>query len=88
MQGTLISLTEEIASALAADFKIYLPKIVPHALKVFMLDNSPGKSFTLKVEMRYFEYFFVVNVSLCHLIKFIVFKHSDATCFASIWNKS
>ncbi|XP_039269325.2 serine/threonine-protein kinase mTOR-like [Styela clava] len=49
MQGTLILLTEQIASALAADFKIYLPQVVPHALKVFIHDDSLGKSVTLKM---------------------------------------
>ena len=49
IQGTLISLTEEIAAALASEFKLYLPQIIPHALKIFMYDDSHGKSVTLQV---------------------------------------
>ena len=49
MQGTLISLTEEIAAALASEFKLYLPQIIPHALKIFMYDDSVGKTVTLQV---------------------------------------
>ena len=49
IQGTLISLTEEIAAALASEFKLYLPQIIPHALKIFMYDDSQGKTVTLQV---------------------------------------
>lgn len=49
MQSTLISLTEQIAAALASDFKLYLPQIIPYALKIFMYDDSLGKTVTLQV---------------------------------------
>ncbi|CAK8674525.1 unnamed protein product [Clavelina lepadiformis] len=49
MQATLISLTEQIAAALASEFKLYLPQIIPHALKIFMYDESPAKAVTLQL---------------------------------------
>nr|CAB3264065.1 serine/threonine-protein kinase mTOR-like [Phallusia mammillata] len=49
MQSTLISLTEQIAAALASDFKLYLPQIIPYALKIFMYDDSMGKTVTLQL---------------------------------------
>ena len=52
MQATLISLTEQIAAALASEFKLYLPQIIPHALKIFMYDESPAKAVTLQVHSR------------------------------------
>jgi len=49
MQSTLIKLTQEVAAALPSDFKLYLPQIVPHALKIFMCDDSRDKTVTLQV---------------------------------------
>ncbi|XP_078489638.1 serine/threonine-protein kinase mTOR-like [Ciona intestinalis] len=47
MQSILLSLSEKIASALSSEFKLYLPQIIPHALRIFLYDDSPGKAVTL-----------------------------------------
>uniref|UniRef100_H2Y9G6 Serine/threonine-protein kinase TOR n=1 Tax=Ciona savignyi TaxID=51511 RepID=H2Y9G6_CIOSA len=49
MQSTLLSLTEEIAAALSSEFKLYLPQIIPYALRIFLYDDSPGKTVTLQL---------------------------------------
>ena len=49
MQIRLIVLTEEIASALSSEFKLYIPEILPHLLHIFMYDSSADKAVTLQV---------------------------------------
>jgi len=49
LQNTIILLLEQIVSALGTEFKIYLPQIIPNILKVFMHDNSAGRSVSAKV---------------------------------------
>lgn len=49
MRHTIIMLIEQIAAALGAEFKPYLPDIIPAMLRVFMHDNSDGKSVTAKL---------------------------------------
>lgn len=49
MQNTIILLIEQIVVALGGEFKLYLPQLIPHMLRVFMHDNSPGRSVTIKV---------------------------------------
>lgn len=51
MQNTIILLVEQIVVALGAEFKIYLPQLVPHILRVFMHDNSSQKTVTAKLLM-------------------------------------
>ena len=34
MQTTILTLIEQVAVALGGDFKMYLPQLVPHILKV------------------------------------------------------
>ena len=49
LQSTIISLLEQIVSALGTDFKLYLPHIVPHILRVFLHDTTPGRTTIAKV---------------------------------------
>ncbi|KAL3228149.1 hypothetical protein MRX96_004063 [Rhipicephalus microplus] len=49
IQLTIIMLVEQIVSSLGSDFKVYLPKLVPHALKVFMHDMSADRAVTAKL---------------------------------------
>ncbi|KAG8190056.1 hypothetical protein JTE90_023028 [Oedothorax gibbosus] len=47
MQGTLILLVENVVIALGAEFKIYLPQLIPHVLRVFM--HSKDRTITVKL---------------------------------------
>ena len=49
MQNTIILLIEQIVVALGGEFKLYLPQLIPHMLRVFMHDNSTGRGVTIKV---------------------------------------
>lgn len=49
MQNTIILLIEQIVVALGGEFKLYLPQLIPHMLRVFMHDNSTGRNVTMKV---------------------------------------
>ena len=49
MQIRLLVLTEEIASALSSEFKLYIPEILPHLLHIFMYDASNDKAVTQQV---------------------------------------
>ncbi|MGH0147040.1 UNVERIFIED_CONTAM: hypothetical protein FKN15_060860, partial [Acipenser sinensis] len=49
MQNTIILLIEQIVVALGGEFKLYLPQLIPHMLRVFMHDNSTGRSVTVKL---------------------------------------
>ncbi|TWW56298.1 Serine/threonine-protein kinase mTOR, partial [Takifugu flavidus] len=49
MQNTIILLIEQIVVALGGEFKLYLPQLIPHMLRVFMHDNSTGRSVTMKL---------------------------------------
>nr|QGN03465.1 target of rapamycin [Ixodes ricinus] len=51
IQSTIIMLVEQIVMSLGPDFKMYLPKLVPHALKVFMHDMSADRAVTAKLLM-------------------------------------
>lgn len=52
MQNTIILLIEQIVVALGGEFKLYLPQLIPHMLRVFMHDNSTGRSVTIKVSAK------------------------------------
>lgn len=41
LQITLINLVEQIVVAPEGEFRVYLPRLIPHALKVFKSDKSP-----------------------------------------------
>lgn len=41
IQITLINLVEQIVVAPEGEFRVYLPRLIPHALKVFQSDRSP-----------------------------------------------
>lgn len=41
LQITLINLVEQIVVAPEGEFRVYLPRLIPHALKVFQSDTSP-----------------------------------------------
>lgn len=49
LQSTLILLVEHIAVALGAEFKIYLPQLMPQILRVLTHDTSRDRSVTLKL---------------------------------------
>lgn len=49
LQSTLILLVEHIAVALGAEFKIYLPQLMPQILRVLMHDTSKDRAVTIKV---------------------------------------
>ncbi|KAG8568461.1 hypothetical protein GDO81_014010 [Engystomops pustulosus] len=49
IQSTIILLIEQIVLALGGEFKLYLPQLIPHMLRVFMHDSSPGRSVTIKL---------------------------------------
>ncbi|KAK6628142.1 hypothetical protein RUM43_001953 [Polyplax serrata] len=49
LQGTLISLVEAIAIALGAEFKLYLPQLLPQILRVLTHDTSKDRMVTLKL---------------------------------------
>lgn len=49
IQSTIILLIEQIVVALGGEFKLYLPQLIPHMLRVFMHDNSPGRIVSIKV---------------------------------------
>ncbi|CDQ74049.1 unnamed protein product [Oncorhynchus mykiss] len=51
MQNTIILLIEQIVVALGGEFKLYLPQLIPHMLRVFMHDMSMGRSVTIKVNV-------------------------------------
>ncbi|XP_066259712.1 serine/threonine-protein kinase mTor [Euwallacea similis] len=49
IQGTIILLLENIAEALGAEFKVYLPQLIPQILRVLNHDNSKEKQHTIKL---------------------------------------
>ncbi|KAG8434781.1 hypothetical protein GDO86_012940 [Hymenochirus boettgeri] len=49
IQSTIIPLIEQIVLALGGEFKLYLPQLIPHMLRVFMHDSSTGRSVTIKM---------------------------------------
>ncbi|XP_038044243.1 serine/threonine-protein kinase mTOR-like [Patiria miniata] len=49
LQNTVILLVEQTVVALGGEFKLYLPRIVPQMLRVFMHDNSQGRVVTTKL---------------------------------------
>ncbi|XP_059807691.1 serine/threonine-protein kinase mTOR isoform X1 [Hypanus sabinus] len=49
MQNTIILVIEQIVVALGGEFKLYLPQLIPHMLRVFMHDTSTGRSVTIKL---------------------------------------
>jgi hypothetical protein len=49
LQSTLILLVEHIAVALGAEFKIYLPQLMPQILRVLIHDTSKDRTVTVKV---------------------------------------
>ncbi|RWS29930.1 hypothetical protein B4U80_02742 [Leptotrombidium deliense] len=46
IQTTLINLVEQIVLALGSEFKIYLPQLIPHILRVFAHDDSRERQVT------------------------------------------
>ncbi|EMP41525.1 Serine/threonine-protein kinase mTOR [Chelonia mydas] len=49
IQSTIILLIEQIVVALGGEFKLYLPQLIPHMLRVFMHDSSPGRNVSVKL---------------------------------------
>ncbi|XP_057312523.1 serine/threonine-protein kinase mTOR-like [Hydractinia symbiolongicarpus] len=49
LQNTIIDLIEQLAGALSGEFKLYLPQILPHMLKVFINDRSEQRTVTCKL---------------------------------------
>lgn len=86
MQNTIILLIEQIVVALGGEFKLYLPQLIPHMLRVFMHDNSTGRSVTIKVSERstFFDLFFYLII-LCSLLIFFILLSFDYI-FALLFN--
>ena len=57
VQGTLIELIEQIVSALGAEFKLHVPQLIPHILRVLDHDTSKRRVVTGKLlsALRMFE---------------------------------
>lgn len=49
LQTTLILLVEHIAVALGAEFKIYLPQLIPQIMRVLLHDSSKDRAVTIKL---------------------------------------
>ncbi|XP_033015388.1 serine/threonine-protein kinase mTOR isoform X1 [Lacerta agilis] len=49
IQSTIILLIEQIVVALGGEFKLYLPQLIPHMLRVFMHDSSSSRSVSTKL---------------------------------------
>lgn len=49
LQTTLILLVEHVAIALGAEFKIYLPQLIPQILRVLFHDSSKDRAVTIKL---------------------------------------
>lgn len=49
MHITLINLVEQIAIALGAEFKVFVPFLIPHIDRVFAHDSEPNKAVTTKL---------------------------------------
>eukprot|EP00092_Neocalanus_flemingeri_P019853 GFUD01021504.1.p1 GENE.GFUD01021504.1~~GFUD01021504.1.p1 ORF type:complete len:2235 (+),score=707.01 GFUD01021504.1:192-6707(+) len=49
LQSTIILLVEAIAVALGSEFKVYLPQLIPHILRVLTHDSSRDKQVTHKM---------------------------------------
>lgn len=54
MNTTIISLVEQSVTALGAEFRVYLPQIIPMILRVFMHDASEKRVVTFKVKPSIF----------------------------------
>lgn len=51
LQKTMIELLRTTVASIETEFKLYLPDIIPHMLKVFICDKSPHR--TIIKEVRY-----------------------------------
>ncbi|XP_074653906.1 serine/threonine-protein kinase mTOR-like [Tubulanus polymorphus] len=49
MQTTIILLVEQIVGALGTEFRVFLPQIIPHILRVFMHDVTTQRTVTAKL---------------------------------------
>ncbi|XP_029141485.1 serine/threonine-protein kinase mTOR [Protobothrops mucrosquamatus] len=49
IQSTIILLIEQIVVALGGEFKLYLPQLIPHMLRVFMHDSSSTRNVSTKL---------------------------------------
>ncbi|KAJ6656782.1 hypothetical protein lerEdw1_003113 [Lerista edwardsae] len=49
IQSTIILLIEQIVVALGGEFKLYLPQLIPHMLRVLMHDSSSTRSVSTKL---------------------------------------
>ncbi|CAH0563403.1 unnamed protein product [Brassicogethes aeneus] len=49
IQSTIIHLLENIATALGAEFKVYLPRLIPQILRVLHHDTSKDRRHTIKL---------------------------------------
>lgn len=52
IQSTIILLIEQIVVALGGEFKLYLPQLIPHMLRVLVHDSSSTRSVSTKVSTR------------------------------------
>ncbi|XP_054269929.1 serine/threonine-protein kinase mTOR-like [Macrosteles quadrilineatus] len=78
IQSTLILLVEHIAVALGAEFKIYLPQLMPQILRVLIHDTSKERTVTVKLLMALQKFGSNLDEYL-HLVLPPVVKLFDAT---------
>lgn len=76
MQNTIILLIEQIVVALGGEFKLYLPQLIPHMLRVFMHDNSTGRSVTMKVSASH--WFLIREILMLNLLIVIIIITSSS----------
>lgn len=80
MQNTIILLIEQIVVALGGEFKLYLPQLIPHMLRVFMHDNSTGRSVTMKVSALH--WFVIREVLMLNLLIVIIIITGTSSCIS------
>jgi hypothetical protein len=80
---------EHIAVALGAEFKIYLPQLMPQILRVLMHDTSKDRAVTIKVSTFFYaeemdltpQIYAVWTVFICQLICSLISKSGTYMLF-------
>ncbi|XP_040182261.1 serine/threonine-protein kinase mTOR isoform X3 [Rana temporaria] len=78
IQSTIILLIEQIVLALGGEFKLYLPQLIPHILRVFMHDSSAGRAVVIKL-LNAIQMFGANLDDYLHLLLPPIVKLFDAT---------
>ncbi|KAI1309348.1 Serine/threonine-protein kinase mTOR [Halotydeus destructor] len=78
IQGTLIQVVGEIVIALGGEFKVYVPRLIPHILHVFNHDESSRRQTTLKM-LQALQHFGTNLDDYLHMILPPIIKLFDST---------